>query len=537
MVSGKEAVSEAAGHVPGIRNLADGIPGHLPGSFNNSLFLFLHFWRTMKNYLLFLFTLMLLYHWSAKAQQELKTPGEAARYSQLTTNKQLVDFLKLCDLQSEQISVNFYPLSESRMFPEVIFHSNDTTTDKLTVLFLAQQHGNEPSGMEGLSLLIRDLANGLHKDIVADLNLIILPQCNPYGNDFNQRRTAKSIDMNRDHLLMRAEETTIIQQIFDNYRPQFTVDFHEYYPFGNGWKEFGYRRNFDIQLGGLTNINTNQAIRDIIKSEILPWIENGLVKRGYTFFEYTLGDFPSGERLRHSTIDVNDGRQSFGIAGTLSLIVEGMNGRDSLERLQKRSQSQYETALLLLKYASGNAARINQMSAKAREKLNNPVDSVSIRQDHFRGDDVLNYPLLSLKTLRDTIFIVEAYHPVIKSLLGVYPPKGYLIPVADTLLINWLKRSNFEFSSEIPEGGEFIAYRMGVINSSLLEGIEGADPQVFRETVVGVKPGSYFYVPVTGIYSHKIIIALEPQSMYGIASYPEFDYLLRQEKFPVLRVE
>lgn len=491
----------------------------------------------MKKYLLFLFTLMLLYHWSAKAQQELKTPGEAARYSKLTTNKQLVDFLKLCDLRSDQMSVKYYPLTEGRLLPVVTFHDNEPLAGKPTVMFLAQQHGNEPSGMEGLSLLIRDLANGLHKDIVADLNLIILPQCNPYGNDFNQRRTAKSIDMNRDHLLMRAEETTIIQQIFDNYRPQFTVDFHEYYPFGNGWKEFGYRRNFDIQLGGLTNPNTDHAMRNIFKAEILPWVEAGLVNKGYSFFEYTLGDFSSGERLRHSTTDVNDGRQSFGIAGALSLIVEGMNGLDSTERLERRSQSQYETALLLLKYAAANAVLIQQMSSKAREKLNNPAGMVSIRQDHFKGDVVLDYPLLSLKTMKDTVFKVEVYHPVVKSLLGVYPPKGYLIPAADTLLMSWLKRSGFVHCRVIPEGVAFIAYRMGVINSSLLEGIEGPDPEVYRETVTVIQPESYFYVPVEGIYSQKIIIALEPQSMFGVASYPEFDYLLRQERFPVLRVE
>lgn len=491
----------------------------------------------MKQYFLFFLVLMLICNMSATAQQMILTPGETAGFSKLTTNKQLVDFLKQCDLQSDQMSVKYYPLAEDRLFPVVTFHGNNSLAGKPTVMLLAQQHGNEPSGMEGLLLLIRDLANGLHKDIVADLNLIILPQCNPYGNDFNQRRTAKSIDMNRDHLLMRAEETTIIQQIFDNYRPQFTVDFHEYYPFGNGWKEFGYRRNFDIQLGGLTNPNTDHAMRNIFKAEILPWVEAGLVNKGYSFFEYTLGDFSSGERLRHSTTDVNDGRQSFGIAGTLSLIVEGMNGLDSTERLERRSQSQYETALLLLKYAAANAVLIQQMSSKARERLNNPEGMVSIRQDHFKGDVVLDYPLLSLKTMKDTVFKVEVYHPVVKSLLGVYPPKGYLIPAADTLLMFWLKRSGFVHSKVIPEGVAFIAYRMGVINSSLLEGIEGSDPEVFKETVNGIQPGSYFYVPVTGIYSHKIIIALEPQSMYGIASYPEFDYLLRQEKFPVLRVE
>jgi len=43
LVSGKEAVSDAAGPVPGIQNLADGIPGHLPGSLTTASFYFFTF--------------------------------------------------------------------------------------------------------------------------------------------------------------------------------------------------------------------------------------------------------------------------------------------------------------------------------------------------------------------------------------------------------------------------------------------------------------------------------------------------------------
>lgn len=466
----------------------------------------------------------------------LQTPLEKSAFSAYTGNRQLLEFLSSLGGLGAGIEVDFYTVSGKSM-PVVSIAAEKQGDQRLDVMMLAQLHGNEPSGMEGLLLLIRDFANGKHSHLLDSMNLIILPQCNPWGADHHVRRNESDIDLNRDQLLLSAEESGIIQQIFDKYRPHMTVDFHEYYPFGRSWMDFGYRRNFDIQLGGPTNINIDTTLRELFDVKALPYVKSELEKQGYSFFEYTLGNFALGERLRHSTVDVNDGRQSFGIAGTFSMIVEGMIGLDSLDRIEHRAKSQHATALALLKLAWNHKGLIQNRVKQARENLLSGAEPVSIRQEHFRGENPLHYPLLSVRTGNDTVFIVEEYHPVIKSLLDVDSPKGYLIPKTDSLLAAWLQRSNLYFTEEIAESAEIFTYRIKALNRRTDEELENYFPVVDKIAFEQETIHSYYYVPLNQIYKHKIVTALEPQAMYGLANYPGFKYLLLNEFFPILRVE
>ncbi|MDO8897114.1 MAG: hypothetical protein Q7V19_05645, partial [Bacteroidales bacterium] len=401
----------------------------------------------------------------------------------------------------------------------------------------AQQHGNEPSGMEGLLMLIRDFSEGKHAHLAKKLNLLILPQCNPSGAETHSRRTAEDIDLNRDHLLCRAAETRLIQRIYSQYKSEMTIDFHEYYPFGSAWADFGFRRNFDIQLGGLTNINVHPELRSLFKEAALPFVEEKVEKENFSFFEYTLGDFPNDKRLRHSTVDINDGRQSFGIAGSFSVIVEGMNGRDSLDNISRRAQSQYVTALALLEFAYLKADAIREATTLARNELIEKQEMVSIRMDHFRGNVPLRYPLLNLRTNTDTVFLVEEYHSEVVSLLDVRPPEAYLIPKRDTMLSEWLKRSGLDYQEFMPNDLKVFVYRIKAVNPGFDEEFANLYPDVQKVISKNFSADDYFYLPTGGIFKHKIVTALEPQALYGLASYPEFEYLLMEDTFPVFRVE
>lgn len=471
-----------------------------------------------------------------ESQSGIQTPLEQGAYSTYTTNDKIVEFLTQCDDQSDLIHLDLINISE-KQFPVVFISNEQQASSKMTLMLLAQLHGNEPSGMEGLLLLIKDFAVGRHLDLLDSLNLLILPQCNPWGADRHTRRNAQDIDLNRDQLLLMAEESRIIQHLFNDYRPHMTVDFHEYYPFGRSWIDFGYRRDFDIQLGGPTNLNIDDALISLFYQLALPDTKQQLEDQGFSFFEYTVGNFALGERLRRSTVDINDGRQSFGIAGTFSMIVEGMNGRDSLDRIERRAKSQHATALALLRVAYQHKSKIKNAVDQARIKLTTGSDPVSIRQDHFRGKILLNYPLLSLKTGNDTVFRVVEYHAQIGSLLEVGSPKGYLVPKNDAMLTAWLKRSEYDFYEEIPEGGQAFAYRIKSLKTRVDEELENYYPEVEKIPVSRLNPEDFYFVPAAGIYRHKLITALEPQAMYGLANYAEFEYLLRQGIFPVLRVE
>lgn len=475
--------------------------------------------------------------------QEVPTPLQQKDFTELTTSAELKQYLEHLDtlhefmvLEEIGTSVQGKPILLTKVAKNGV-----TAGNRLNVLLFAQQHGNEPSGKEGLLMLLRHLAENNNHQLLDKLNLFIIPQLNPDGGDMDQRRNANDVDLNRDHLLISSPEVQAVQQLFKQYAHEVTVDIHEYYPFGESWEEFGYRRDFDIQLGGLTNLNVDSRIRTFFDNMALPYVQQRVQDSSYSFFEYTLGHFPSGERLRHSTVDVNDGRQSFGILNTLSFIVEGMNGRSAIDNIERRAKSQFITALSLVQLAYDSEPKIRQMVTRSREQLttSSPGTDVAIRMEHVQGEEPLQYSLLSLSTGEDTVFTVEKYHSRVMATLSVKKPEGYLIPTGDKKLVDWLKRSQIEYYDYHPfEKHRIMQYKILSHRKSVDEELENFYPEVEKvEVKRPINENEYYYVSTKQLYSNKLVTALEPQAMYGLINYPEFNYLLDKEFFPILRHE
>ncbi|MDF1548895.1 MAG: M14 family zinc carboxypeptidase, partial [Bacteroidales bacterium] len=274
-----------------------------------------------------LFYLLLAYCMvcSCQTKQVKKTPIlplEQSDYRKLTTNAEMIAYLEMASNFSEMINIEILDSTISGKRIPLIWlgTKGEKNNSKPSLLFFAQQHGNEPSGKEGLLLLINEFALGRHLDLLENVNLFIIPQTNPDGGDKNERRNSDGIDLNRDHLLFQSNEARLVQKVFDEYQPEVVVDIHEYYPYSEEWDKFGYSRNIDIQFGGPTNINIDSGIQKFFYTTAFPEVKQQVEKDGYSFFEYTLGYLPEGERLRRSTVDINDGRQSLGITNTIAFI-------------------------------------------------------------------------------------------------------------------------------------------------------------------------------------------------------------------------
>lgn len=485
---------------------------------------------------------LLLFVASLTSAQVFTSPLLQNNYERLSTNREVCRFLDSLQTISAVVEMDTAGYSyKGKPIPLVKITNDSMKSGKPSVFLFAQQHGDEPSGKEGMLLLVEDFAFGNLDYILSELNVLILPQANPDGGDAHERLTAESIDMNRDHLLMESQEVRVIEDIFDKYRPEVTVDIHEYGTYGESWKGIGYRRDFDIQVGTLTNPNVADSIIDFQKNEVLPFLEKKITEQGYSFFEYTLGHFPSGEHLRHSTTDINDGRQSLGITNTLSFIVEGMNGKDSTHRIRERAMSQYETGKAFLNFAFMKTDTIVKLVNKKRQALADKKsgDSAAIRMDHFDGEKPLHFPLKSLKTGEDTVFLVENYHYRIKPLLKVETPKGYLVPKKDTNLTKIVRNNHFKVDTGFRKKNKSIlGYETIEVKMSKDEGLKNKSPMVIQQLMNHVKPENYLYVPVQQIRRNKIIQAFEPQAIWGIGNYDTFDELIHKGKqFPVLRVE
>jgi hypothetical protein len=430
------------------------------------------------------FLFLLLFFSNSLFSQDLFTPLEKSNYKELTKYDDMISYLKSVDAASKYIEYKIIgTTTEGKKIPAMFVSKTQFGKDKnkKIVFVFAQQHGNEPSGKEAILFLLKEFANGKNEEILKDLDLILIPLMNPEGGEKDIRRNSLGIDLNRNHLILTSPETQALHDLFNQYMPIATMDVHEYSPYSEDWINFGYLKNFDEQIGCASNLNVLEDIRKYSKEKLLPFIKNYLKENGFSSGEYIVGGSPGGDRIRHSTVDINDGRQSLAILNTFSFILEGKMGKDSLDNMKHRAMGQLSAIKGFLKFVVQNKSTITELVFKGREILRNAAqgEKVAIRMDHFRTDKPLVIPLVSAKDNNDTVVSIKEYNPLVKSTLDVEKPFGYLIPQNDKNLKNFLNRHKIKYSKYTPAKNDIIqSYDIFRMDSLVLEEDSCGFPQV-----------------------------------------------------------
>jgi len=245
--------------------------------------------------------------------------------------------------------------------------------------------------------------------------------------------------------------------------------------------------------------------------------------------------------IRHSTFDVNDGRQSMGIENTFSFIQEGINGKDySTDQIKQRTESQKTGMLGLIEFVYKNKDDLLEMIKEEREALIEDCQSkVAIQMEHIKDGSKLNLNLQSVFSNIDSVINVENYCPIVKPIYEVTKPKGYLIPQNSLDLINWAEKHKIKYSPAGKDKVEkFEQYFISGIDSTDFEGDKVADPQI--EITCDNKEinlADYYFIPTNQLQGNLIVQALEPRSVIGLAKYKLFDYLIKKEEYyPIIRV-
>lgn len=477
--------------------------------------------------------------------QQTATPLQKNNFQKLTSYVELSAFVGQLDIASDLLKVETIGKSvQGRNLYAMKFSASEFGTDKskIKVLFFAQQHGNEQSGKEGALLLAQTLLKPENRYLFENIDFALVPQMNPDGSEVNKRRNGNTMDLNRNHMIMTEPETQALHRFFEKYMFEVSMDVHEYSPYGEDWEKYGYRKNADVTLGATTNPNISEAIRDLSNCEILPYVLKYLAERKFSSFEYCPGGPPEMDYIRHSTFDVNDGRQSLGILNTLAFIQEGMNGKDdSIENIQNRAEAQMTGMLGMLNYIYNHKDQVKKLVAEGREKLisSKPGEKISIQSDHFSNGQKLSIPLYSYFSKKDSVVVVNDYRPVVKSVYSVDKPVGYLIPKECIELVEWVGRQTLTSTNFTLEKGQKIEqYFIKSIDSIDFERDIIVNPQTeTRKLNVEFDSSKFLYVPINQLKSNMMVLALEPKSMLGLVTYPKYANLLKAgEVFPVLRV-
>jgi len=508
----------------------------------------------------------------------LKTPAEAAGYLEYTQNEALAVFLSALDAASDNVAVSVVGRSlpsdsyGARDIFLVLLNENAALTPealdkaKPTVLFTAAQHGNEQSAKEAVLRIIRDIALGDLRPLLRKVNVLAMPQTNPYGNFMNVRVNELDLDMNRDHVKLEAEGVRAIHRVFRRWMPEVTIDVHE--------KGDDYYR---VSIGCVSNVNIGRDLQDFSRLTILAEVEKTLKKKNVAFYEYLVtedlgADTSSGaayergqagpreEMKRFSTTDLNDGRNSLGIFESLSFIQEGASRHD-LETLEARTAWQYQGLRAFLESVAAHAPEVMKAVRGDRARLleraaaRDGADPVHLRMKFARDPKV---PQLVLKRFEipqspirgvlkvdkkagETLLagdiapapgprnvkivdeVVKHWFPNVEPTLSVPRPRGYIVRGDRLDIVETLVALGVEVGIIAKDGVvDAEAYDVTAIVPARLDYLAPEKIDVAAKPVkVPVKKGD-FYIDCVQPAANLVPALLEPQSEFGLIRYWKF---------------
>ncbi|MHC4512123.1 MAG: M14 family metallopeptidase [Planctomycetota bacterium] len=269
--------------------------------------------------------------------------------------------------------------TEGRELPLVIVSEPPLADDdavmksgKLRLLVSANIHAGEVEGKEAAQILLRELANGEHEDLLEHAVLLFMPIYNADGNDkistrnrrgqngpvggVGRRPNAEGLDLNRDFIKVAAPETKAMHGVWNRYDPHVFMDLHT----TNG-SAHGYHLTYSPSLSA----NVDAGLRSFIRETFLKGIRAATKARhGFRIYDY--GNFDR----RRTTWRTYDHRaryasNCFGLRNRIGVLSEAFSYIAFEQRIKVTRAFVLET----LRAAVRHHDRIRELCAAADERM------------------------------------------------------------------------------------------------------------------------------------------------------------------------
>jgi hypothetical protein len=239
----------------------------------------------------------------------------------------------------------------------------------LRVLVLANIHGGEVCGKEAVQLLLREIANGEHDEVLAACDLWFVPIYNVDGNEkidpanrpnvngpvggLGARENGQGLDLNRDCVKTESPEFRALLSVFGRIDPQVLFDLHT----TNG-SPHGYHLTYAPPL--CTNVDPD--LDRHLRARHLPAVrESVAVRHGYRIFDY--GNFTREEPPAFATFDHRPRflTNYYGLRNRLALLSEAY----AYEPFEVRVRATRAFVLESLRVLAMDAALVRELCAAA----------------------------------------------------------------------------------------------------------------------------------------------------------------------------
>jgi hypothetical protein len=400
----------------------------------------------------------------------------------------------------------------------------------LRVFIIAGQHGDEIQGREAAARFVGDFDKDRHRSI----RVAALLDANPDGAHRRIRANAEGLDLNRDHLLLRAAETRAIHRFIRQWRPQVIVDVHNYPPRRRHLVEQGLVAHHDLFVDLPTHPAIESSLDEGGRDEFIRALHRDLEAGGFESHRYLL--VRKSGRVRPSTMDIVDARNGLSLRyGALSILLEGRTparreGRAAAERTIAAQHLALESILRLTQRHAESLMKTSESSRRGGGEI-----PIRCRYRQAGWPCQMKFRDAATKAVKLVDF--PDFRGRLKVTRQVALPAAYAVPLEREAAIETLERQGFRCSVSDPrEPQQVERYFIESANRPLRGG--GA-PKKFSVSVEQqrVPLESYALFPADQPGGRALAIYLEPESNHGLHRYEELNLPLSAESFyPILRV-
>nr|WP_255493982.1 M14 family zinc carboxypeptidase [Cetobacterium sp. 8H] len=276
------------------------------------------------------------------------------------------------------------PTHNGNYVPVVLLgKEKEFNNDKLTVMLIAQQHGNEPMGCDVLMATVKRVAKGDLNYLLDRMNILIMPRINPDGAKKFTRDSGERKDINADHISLLTVEAQSINKIYEKYNPEVFVDIHEYISDLKSYSnilEGEAVPYYDLLILDPTNSNYSKKMKQYTEKTLLE------IKSIEKISDYTVDYYynpiikPKKDSLLtlyEATGSLTLARNMYGLKGSLSYLIE-LRGRGiGFENVKRRLESGSLAVETILKDSYNNHVQIKDTVKNERKKQRDLVQKNS----------------------------------------------------------------------------------------------------------------------------------------------------------------
>ena len=238
-----------------------------------------------------------------------------------------------------------------------------------------QIDGLEGESGEGTLVMLKWLITAPEaSSLLNDVDVIVVPRINVDGAKMQDENSFYNLDMNRDHLRLKAQENRDLHRTYLAFMPHVVMDGHatQYHAFrahassnslprnGNGWG-ISIERTTDIESTPSSSmLNPSMELNNLAMDVYAKNIHAHLKDVGLRSDNYQNGN-PGW------TTNSAIGRAYYGLMGSLSFLAESRRGA-SFE-IQRRAFGQAEVSKTLLRTLAANKAQTIALVKAAHEKV------------------------------------------------------------------------------------------------------------------------------------------------------------------------